>query len=383
MYLDYGVLPPEINSGRMYAGPGSGSLLSAASAWDQLATEYHSAAVQYGSTISKLTTGQWTGPSSVAMAAAAQTYVAWLHTTAVQAEQTAGQAKAAAAAHSMARAAVVPPSVIASNRSLLTALIAHNFFGQYTAAIGETERQYAQMWAQDAAAMQGYARSCAAASKLTPFSAPTQNTNPAGQAAQSASVAQVSGGAAGTSAQSMLSQLASPLTSAAGASGSSSNATSALGSASIFSGFAGQAYGNLIGTYSSSADVLSNLNNGIGLATFTAENPAGLFEALNPPFVGPAALSLGGPGLAASAGQAIKIGALSVPPAWAMPVSAITPASVTVPIASPAPAVAAGLPGAAFGETMLGTLAGRGLGGATARVVSRRRGVVPRSPAAG
>jgi PPE-repeat protein len=33
--LNFGVLPPEINSGRMYAGAGSGPMLAAASAWDE------------------------------------------------------------------------------------------------------------------------------------------------------------------------------------------------------------------------------------------------------------------------------------------------------------------------------------------------------------
>lgn len=47
--LDFGALPPEINSGRMYAGPGSGPLLAAAAAWDALAAELYSAAASYGS----------------------------------------------------------------------------------------------------------------------------------------------------------------------------------------------------------------------------------------------------------------------------------------------------------------------------------------------
>ncbi|MGA9675162.1 MAG: PPE domain-containing protein, partial [Mycobacterium sp.] len=37
--LDFAALPPEINSGRMYAGPGSGPMLTAAVAWDELAAE--------------------------------------------------------------------------------------------------------------------------------------------------------------------------------------------------------------------------------------------------------------------------------------------------------------------------------------------------------
>ena len=57
----------------------------------------------------------------------------------------------------------VPPPVIAANRSLLAALVATNFFGQNTPAIAATEIQYAEMWAQDAVAMYGYAASSASA----------------------------------------------------------------------------------------------------------------------------------------------------------------------------------------------------------------------------
>ncbi|WP_155725996.1 PPE domain-containing protein, partial [Mycobacterium avium] len=37
--MDFGALPPEVNSGRMYAGPGSGPLMAAAAAWDEVAAE--------------------------------------------------------------------------------------------------------------------------------------------------------------------------------------------------------------------------------------------------------------------------------------------------------------------------------------------------------
>ena len=59
--MDFGGLPPEINSARMYAGSGSGSMLAAASAWDGLATELQSAASSYGSVISELTDGRMGG----------------------------------------------------------------------------------------------------------------------------------------------------------------------------------------------------------------------------------------------------------------------------------------------------------------------------------
>ncbi|WP_252159672.1 PPE domain-containing protein, partial [Mycobacterium tuberculosis] len=41
---------------------------------------------------------------------------------------------------------------VVANRALLVALVATNFFGQNTPAIAATEAQYAEMWAQDAAA---------------------------------------------------------------------------------------------------------------------------------------------------------------------------------------------------------------------------------------
>ena len=42
--MDFGAFPPEINSARMYAGPGAGSMLAAAAAWDGLAADLHSTA---------------------------------------------------------------------------------------------------------------------------------------------------------------------------------------------------------------------------------------------------------------------------------------------------------------------------------------------------
>ena len=107
--MDFGALPPEINSARMYAGPGSGSMLAAASAWNGLATELHSGASSYGSVISELTGESWLGPSSTAMEAAATPYVAWMNAAAGQAEQTAAQARAAASAYQSAFAMTVPP----------------------------------------------------------------------------------------------------------------------------------------------------------------------------------------------------------------------------------------------------------------------------------
>jgi PPE-repeat protein len=189
--MEFGALPPEINSGRMYAGAGPGPLLTAAAAWDGLADELSSTASSYQAAVDGLASS-WHGPSSASMSAAAAPYVAWMSATAAQAEETANQARAAVAAYEAAFAATVPPPVIAANRTLLMTLIATNILGQNTPAIAATEAHYMQMWAQDAAAMYGYAGSSAAASQLTPFTEPPQTTNAAAQPLQAAAVTQAS-----------------------------------------------------------------------------------------------------------------------------------------------------------------------------------------------
>ncbi|SPM41711.1 PPE family protein [Mycobacterium numidiamassiliense] len=173
---DFALLPPEINSGRMYAGPGAGTLLAAAAGWHALAAELESTAAGYSAVIAGLTGHVWLGPTSIAMAAAVKPYVGWLSATGAAAGQTAVNAYAAAAAYEAAFAMTVPPPVVTANRTLKMALIATNFFGQNTPAIAVTEAQYLEMWAQDAAAMYGYAYASESASALRPFREPPPTT---------------------------------------------------------------------------------------------------------------------------------------------------------------------------------------------------------------
>src|SRR5271157_53537 len=213
--LDFGALPPEINSARMYAGPGSGSMITAAASWEGLAADLRSQAASYSSVVSGLTSDGWRGPASASMAAAAAPYAAWMNTTAAQTEQAANQAKAAAAGYEAAFSATVPPPVIAANRAQLASLVATNFLGQNTPAIAATEAHYAEMWAQDAVAMYGYAGSSAAATaQVMPFTAAPETTNLGGLAAQGAASAQAAGSSIGTGVQSALSQLISTLSGA-------------------------------------------------------------------------------------------------------------------------------------------------------------------------
>lgn len=215
--FDFGALPPEINSGRLYAGPGSAPMMAAATAWDALASELSLAAVGYGSVISELTSGPWVGPASTSMLSAIAPYMTWLHATAGQAERAAMQARVAAAAYETAFMMTVPPPVIAANRASLMTLVATNFFGQNTPAIAANEAEYAQMWAQDAAAMYGYAGSSAAAATLHPFTPPPATANPTGPAAQAVAVGLAAALPAGVAGETIASMAPSLVTTSAAA----------------------------------------------------------------------------------------------------------------------------------------------------------------------
>ena len=333
--MDFAMLPPEINSGRMYAGPGAGTMLAAASAWDGLATELYSTAASYGSVTSGLTAGSWLGPSSVSMAAAAAPYVAWLSATATQAELAATQAKAAAAAYEAAFAMTVHPAVIAANRSLLMTLVATNFFGQNTPAIAATEVHYAEMWAQDATAMYGYAGTSSAASTLTPFTPPPPTTNLAGLAGQAAALAQSAGTSAATH---TLSQMSTAVPSAL--------QVLALPNPAMVTTFVGPTTYDTISYSMSGANVVRTLGT---LQAARDRFMDGGFVSVLGDSVGPGPLQsiLGGmvgatPEVSASMGQAASTGGLSVPQSWA----AVSPAAMVSPAAnvSAAPAAAAGAP---------------------------------------
>jgi PPE-repeat protein len=174
----------------MYTGAGSGPLMAASTAWSNLAAELSTTATSWDSIIGTLTGEQWTGAGSAAAAAAAQPYVGWLTQTSAAAEQAAAQAQASAAAYEAAFAGVVPPALIAANRSLLATLVATNFLGINTPAIAATEAQYAEMWVQDAVTLTTYEAASTAAAVLQPLTPAAPTTNPAAAATQSLAVTQ-------------------------------------------------------------------------------------------------------------------------------------------------------------------------------------------------
>lgn len=339
--LDFGALPPEINSARMYAGPGSAAMMGAASAWTGLAAELDSAAIDYDSVITQLT-GEWLGPASAQMVDAAKPYIAWMSSTAAQAEQAASQARVAAAAYETAFAATVPPPLIEANRAQLAQAVSTNVLGQNTPLIAQLEAQYGEMWAQDAAAMYGYAGQVATATKVTPFKTPAPTTNPGGEAMQAAAVARAAGTAAGTSAQSTQSQvlasvpraiqgLASPAS--AGSATSLPDMLNKIPIVDLWAEYASPVQNTLAMLYRVTGMSTHFLSLSKALAPAAKAASDGAKAAAGLPGLGGMLGGLsGGAPVSAGLGTAAPVGGLSVPPSWP---AAASPA--TAPGASPLP----------------------------------------------
>jgi PPE-repeat protein len=333
---DFVMLPPEINSARIYAGPGSGSMWAAAAGWDGLAADLSSAATSFRSLTSGLAGAVWQGPASISMAAAAAPYASWLSTAAARAAQAADQARAAAAAFETALAATVPPALVTANRTQLMSLVATNVLGQNTPAIAATEAQYAEMWAQDVAAMSGYdARTLAAVSQLEPFSEP-----PVGLA-----------GAATTSdtrAMSPLTMLSTPAQSA----------------------------------MSPMSTLMGQLMTGTNPLTQSAEmtTPTMAAAASAPAQTDPkiATLSRPAPAVSAALGRASSVGALSVPASWATAARTVSPAAAV----SAVPGAGAGQHGAAVPAMPFmppSGMATRAMGAVPPAAATPRPNVLPRT----
>ncbi|ORW21158.1 hypothetical protein AWC18_09695 [Mycolicibacter nonchromogenicus] len=376
--MDYAALPPEINSLRIYTGPGSAPMRAAAAAWGGLSAELHSAVASYEAVIAELTAQAWLGPASEALTRAAARYVAWMTETAAQIDHTAAQANAAAAAYDAAHSATVPPSVVGANRVQLQLLIATNVLGTNTAAIAANEAEYAEMWAQDAAAMYAYAAASAAATGLAPFQAPPQTSNPAGPASQADSssdiqslLSQLASGIGGSPNNSLLQTAAATLPGVAQGpddllvwpSFSDLFGVSAVSTAGLVMSIGAWAAGD-----ASTREILAEQDQ-LQLVEYEILHSIELFSPLTPsrPLVPGASLS-------AAMGEAITAGNLSVPINWAANAPEIRSLSYTKPLAGPAlggaPATSLSAAGTAFSQMALAGMGGSALAGS----ISRGRG---------
>jgi len=330
--MDFGA-PPEITSALIHSGPGAGSLLAAANAWRQLATDLEQTAAQYASTVAGI---PWTGPSATAMIASVQPYLAWMHATAGTAEQMSMAATTMAGSFAATELAVVHPSVVAANRMQLAQLIATDFFGINAPAIAATEAQYVQMWAGNTAALLGYNATSLQTMTLQPFTPPPQTTNPAGVGTQAAVQAAAPAGGA----QGVLSNFFGNAFIQA-VNGYLQNATGGLIQAPQTIGVAfaaghdfqpGQFPGTLVPT---SRNLAAGYGDISGLAVGFAPNPTGAGAGAGAGS-GAAGAPIRGP-ITASFGQSVPLGGLSAPSSAVRLIAQTAPMATAIEGSMPMP----------------------------------------------
>jgi PPE-repeat protein len=380
MVFDFASRPPEVNSALIYSGAGAGPLMAASSAFNNLSSELSSNAASYESVISQLTGSEWQGPSSEAMAASAQPYIGWLNTTSGQLREAATRAMASAAAYETAFSASIPPPVIAANRATLAALVATNILGQNTPAIAANEAMYGEFWAQDAAAMYGYASASAANATLSPLTPPAETTNPTAQGQQAAAVSN-----------------------AVGSNGTTATLNNTLGSLQSAVGAAAnpaQSLGNPLENIISNVPILSALNGLLGvpivsngiynvgvtlawntammtatlplLGHFLAGAPFGVTLGDVTPLgaglgfgstLAGATAPMGGSAALAGMGSASSVGGMSVPAAWSAAAPAETGATLAGSGWTAAADETAGMGGGGMNGVMPGMASAGGRGG--------------------
>ncbi len=364
--MDFGALPPEINSARIYSGPGSRPLMQAAAAWQRLANELTATAASYSSVISGLTGDDWLGPSALSMAAAAVPYVAVDEGHRRLGRAGRGSGRGQRRTPTSRRTRRPCPRRIAANRRTMLSLVKTNVLARTPRRSRLVKRSTAKCGPRTSWRWRAMAAPAAAASQLPPFTPPPATTSGAGSLSDAAATAaQAVVPAAAATDVSLLPTLQSFLPPPFDAIPNPIEDLDVLVAAAVAvaAGSLGVSAAQLGEIYRH--DVVDEAQKAPHCPAESDQTPAGAAGDGDLPEVGGRVTSPPQPPVAALTGYSANIGGLSVPHSWNLPpavrqVAAMFPGATPMYMTGSSDGSYAGLAAAGLAGTGLAGLAARG-----------------------